>query len=185
MDVINSSDNPPCGSTQCKVTLGMHVFNHFKDSFEQSCGSEKKEEADSQKVLIRNPFLAMLEFGFFWWFEYLWVPNKGAYPVPSEKPKGNHNLRNPLCFISRAFAGGRSFHSGAVAVIFAEAGDLFMTWICRFLCGSLLASKQHDLTYIWRSRGLSWAAWTVCGEISLICAVWDKVEAQKYIRGCR
>lgn len=173
------------GQLNAKSLLACVFLITSRTLLNKVAAQEKKEEADGQKVLIRNPFLAMLEFGFFWWFEYLWVPNKGAYPVPSEKPKGNHNLRNPQCFISRAFAGGRSFHSGAVAVIFAEAGDLFMTWICRFLCGSLLASKQHDLTYIWRSRGLSWAAWTVCGEISLICAVCDKVEAQKYIRGCR
>lgn len=62
MDVINSSDNPPGGSTPCKVTLGTRVFNHFKDSFEQSCDSEQK--AESQNVLIRNPFLAFFLFFF-------------------------------------------------------------------------------------------------------------------------
>lgn len=154
MDVINSSDNPPGGSTPCKVTLGTRVFNHFKDSFEQSYDSEQK--AESQNVLIRNPFLAF--FLFFWWFEYLWVPNKGAYAVPSEKQKGNHNMRNPRCFFEAECCRWSVFHSSVVAVIFAEAGDFFMTYICCFIRG-LLVSKQHDLTYIWWSRGLSWAVW--------------------------
>lgn len=146
MDVINSSDNPPGGSAPCKVTLGTRVFNHFKDSFEQSYDSEQK--AESQNVLIRNPFLAF--FLFFGDLNISECPTKELMQCLQKSRKGTITWETRGAFLKPSAAGGRS----SVVLLC----DLFMTWICWFIRG-LLASKQHDLTYIWRSRGLSWAVW--------------------------
>lgn len=141
------------------------VFNHFKDSFEQSCGWEKKTQTE---IVDKKSIFSYAEF--FWWLEYFWMPNKGAYPAASEKEEGNRNIRNPLCFWSRAFGLPQRCCSGFLCSHHEFTGWGWwpfhdMNWLGFFL--GLLASKQQGLTYIWRSRGLSWAA----------C---DQGEAQKY-----
>ena len=130
-------------------------------SFEQSCSSErkkkKKDKEDNQKVSRRNPFLAPLDFFGRGWFEYLWVPNKGAYRAPSEWRRTTV-WEKPLCFLKRSFHAGR-FEQLSLLVSWVH-GWIVATFLWQefvgLMSGLLTPNNSHGLTHIWRSGGLSW-----------------------------
>ena len=157
-----SPDNLLCGWTWCRVTLGVLVVNHVGGLFwtKLQLGKKKKkkkDKEDNQKVSRRNPFLAPLDFFGRGWFEYLWVPNKGAYRAPSEWRRTTV-WEKPLCFLKRSFHAGR-FEQLSLLVSWVH-GWIVATFLWQefvgLMSGLLTPNNSHGLTHIWRSGGLSW-----------------------------